>query len=66
VKDEIIKLVDLRHYSSEGKCGVPIVDLKNKLGIEIDELNGFLNELHKEKKIIVRKGINSLLVFKKV
>jgi len=66
VKSEILKLVDLRHYSSDGKCGVPIVDLKNKLGIEIDELNGFLNELHKEKKIIVRKGINSKLIFKKI
>jgi len=66
MKTEILKLVDLRHYSSEGKCGIPIVDLKLKLGIEIGELNGFLSELYKEKKIVVRKGINNLLVFKKV
>lgn len=66
MKYEILKLVDLKHYSSDGKCGVPIIDLKNKLGIEIDELKVFLTELHKEKKIIVRKGINSLLVFKKI
>lgn len=64
MKNEILKLVDLRHDSSEGKCGIPIVDLKLKLGIEIDELNGFLSELHKEKKIFVRKGINGKLIFK--
>lgn len=66
MKDEILKLVDLRHDSSEGKCGIPIVDLKLKLGIEIGELNGFLSELYREKKIIVRKGINYPLIFKKV
>lgn len=66
MKDEILKLVDLKNDSSDGKCGIPIVDLKSKLGIEIDELNGFLSELYKEKKIVVRKGINCPLIFKKV
>lgn len=64
MKDEILKLVDLRHDSSDGKCGIPIVDLKSKLNIDIDELNGFLSELYKEKKIVVRNGINSKLIFK--
>lgn len=65
MKDEILKLVDLRHDSSDGKCGIPIVDLKLKLGIEIEELNSFLSELYKEKKIVVRKGINGSMIFKK-
>lgn len=65
MKDEILKLVDLRHNSSDGKCGIPIVDLKSKLGIDIDELNDILSQLYKEKKIVVRKGINGKLIFKK-
>lgn len=66
LKEEILKLVDLKHDLSEGKCGIPIVDLKLKLGIEIEELNGFLSELYKEKKIVVRKGINGSMIFKKI
>jgi hypothetical protein len=66
VKTEILKLVDLRHDLTDGKCGLPIVDLKNELGITSDELRVFLSELYKEKKIVVRNGINSKLIFKKI
>jgi hypothetical protein len=66
VKTEILKLVDLRHDLTDGKCGLPIVDLKNELGITSDELRVFLSELYKEKKIVVRNGINSKLIFKKM
>ena len=66
MKTEILKLVDLRHDLTDGKCGLPIVDLKNELGITSDELRVFLSELYKEKKIVVRNGINSRLIFKKM
>ena len=66
MKTEILKLVDLRHDLTDGKCGLPIVDLKNELGITSDELRVFLSELYKEKKIVVRNGINSKLIFKKM
>ena len=66
MKTEILKLVDLRHDLTDGKCGLPIVDLKNELGITSDELRVFLSELYKEKRIVVRNGINSKLIFKKI
>jgi len=43
VKSEILKLVDLRHDLTDGRCGLPLVDLKNELGIEYNSPNDNTN-----------------------
>jgi len=64
MKSEIIKLLQDKYDKSNQ--GISIVDLSNGLDLPIDELKKFLNELHKEKKIVVRQGINGKLIYEKV
>lgn len=64
MKSEIIKLLQEKYDKSNQ--GVYIVDLSNGLDLPIAELKKILNELHKEKKIVVRQGINGKLIYEKV
>ena len=64
MKSEIIKLLQDKYDKSNQ--GISIVDLSNSLDLPIDELKKFLNELYKEKKIIVRQGINGKLIYLKI
>ena len=44
---------------------ISIVDFSNGLDLPIAELKKILNELHKEKKIVARQGINGKLIYLK-
>ena len=63
MKSEIIKLLQDKYDKSTQ--GISIVDLSNGLDLPIAELKKILNELHKEKKIVARKGINGKLIYLK-
>lgn len=64
MKSEIIKLLQDKYDKSNQ--GISIVDLSNSLDLPIAELKKNLNELHKEKKITVRQGINGKLIYLKI
>ena len=64
MKSEIIKLLHEKYDKSNQ--GVYIVDLSNGLDLPIAELKKILNELHKEKKIVARQGINGKLIYLKI
>ncbi len=63
MKPKIIKLLQEKYDKSTQ--GISIVDLSNGLDLPIAELKKILNELHKEKKITVRQGINGKLIYLK-
>lgn len=63
MKLKIIKLLQEKYNKTSQ--GISVVDLKNALNLPIDELKIFLNELHKDKKIVVRQGINGKLIYLK-
>ena len=64
MKPKIIKLLQEKYDKSNQ--GISIVDLSNGLDLPIAELKKNLNELHKEKKIVVRQGINGKLIYLKI
>lgn len=64
MKSEIIKLLQEKYDKSNQ--GISIVDLSNSLDLPIAELKKNLNELHKEKKIVARQGINGKLIYLKI
>ena len=64
MKSEIIKLLQDKYDKSTQ--GISIVDLSNGLDLPIAELKKILNELHKEKKIVVRQGINGKIIYLKI
>lgn len=63
MKPQILKLLQEKHDRTSQ--GITVVDLANELNLPIDDLKIFLNELHKEKKIVVRQGINGKLIYLK-
>ena len=63
MKSEIVKLLQEKYDKSTQ--GISIVDLSNILDLPIAELKKILNELHKEKKIVARQGINGKLIYLK-
>jgi len=63
MKSEIIKLLQDKYDKSNQ--GISIVDFSNGLDLPIAELKKILNELHKEKKIVARQGINGKLIYLK-
>jgi len=63
MKPKILKLLQEKYDKTSQ--GISVVDLKNALNLPIDELKIFLNELHKDKKIVVRQGINGKLIYLK-
>ena len=65
MKHRIIELINKKHEESNGSSGISLVDLISILNTTFSELKTTLSEMHKEKKIKVRKGINGFLIFKK-
>lgn len=63
MKTEILKLLQEKYDKSSQ--GVAVVEISNSLNLPISELKIILNELHKEKKISVRQGINGKLIYLK-
>jgi hypothetical protein len=58
-------LIKARQILSQNKCGTTVTFLMMELNISGDEIKELLNELHAEKFIRVRKGINGKLIFLK-
>lgn len=65
MKHRIIELINKKHEESNGSSGISLVDLISILNTNFTELKNTLSEMHKEKTIKVRKGINGFLIFKK-
>ncbi len=64
MKDKILSLLQEKEDSTSQ--GFTIVGLVNILDLPIAELKKILNELHKEKKIVARQGINGKLIYLKI
>lgn len=62
-KEIIVKLIEENHKLTNGSCGMSMIQLKEKSGIDYDNLKQTLNILFQEKKIKVRHGINNKLIF---
>jgi len=63
MKKDLIKFLQDKHNATGGHNGTSLAVLKNVLNIDIIDLKKILNQLHKDEKIVVKKGINSKLVF---
>lgn len=50
---------------NENKCGTTLMFLMEELNLNWNEIKELLNELHAEKFIRIRKGINGKLIFLK-
>ena len=60
---EIQLFIENRQKENGNRCGTPITTLINEFGVPYNELKPILTNLYKEKKIITRKGLNSVLIF---
>ncbi|MDT0689352.1 hypothetical protein RM549_06115 [Salegentibacter sp. F188] len=56
-------LLQIIEENANEKSGISLVQLAVKAGIGIAALKNSLNQMHREKKIRVREGINCDLVF---
>lgn len=59
----LLQIIEDHHSDSGGSCGISMVSLAVKAGISISSISPLLKELHLAKKIKVRDGINSKLLF---
>lgn len=62
--EEALKVIEENHILTNGSCGLSIVELMHRLGLDYQSLKPILNQLFVDKKIIVREGINHKLIFK--
>ena len=60
---EIQLFIESEQKRSNKKCGIPITTIMSEFSIDFKELKPILNNLHQNKKIITRKGLNQLLIF---
>jgi len=58
MKNKVLDLLEKKHKSSGGHCGIKLVDF----GINIKDLKIILNELFKEKKISVHDSPHGKLI----
>ncbi|MFH6944632.1 hypothetical protein [Flavobacterium sp. FlaQc-50] len=63
--EKVRSIVDKKHISSEGRCGLPIPDLQIESNISNEDLKVILRKLYDDKYIKVREGLNGKLIFKK-
>jgi hypothetical protein len=61
--EQLREVILARQTLNENKCGTTLMFLKEELDFNGDELKVLLNELHAEKFIRIRKGINGKLIF---
>ena len=62
---KVKQLIDQKHQSSNGSCGILIPELAISIGVDHQTLNLILRELYAEKYFILKKGINGRMIFKK-
>jgi len=60
---EVQIFIENRQKQNGNFCGTPITTLISEFEVPYSELKPILNNLHQNKKIIVRKGLNQLLIF---
>ncbi len=63
MKQQILDAVKLHYDKTAG--GITLIQLSELLKIEISDLKKLLNELHKEKLIRIRSGVNQKLIYEK-
>jgi hypothetical protein len=63
--EKLRTLIKERQTLSENKCGTTVMFLMEEINLNEDEIKELLNQLHAEKFIRVRKGINGKLIFLK-
>lgn len=63
ISDKLKEVITTRQTLNENKCGTTIIFLMEELNINEAEIKKLLNELHAEKFIRVRQGINQKLIF---
>lgn len=61
MKNEIVEIVSNNFKKTRG--GTTMIELRDGLDLTVDEIKTLLNELHAEKKIRIRQGINQKLIY---
>lgn len=60
---EIQIFIESHQKSNGDKSGLSITTIMSEFSIDFKDLKPILNNLHQNKKIITRKGLNSVLIF---
>lgn len=60
---EIQLFIESEQKRNGNKCGISLTTIMSEFEISYNDLKQILNTLHQNKKIIVRKGLNQLLIF---
>jgi hypothetical protein len=60
---EIQLFIESEQKRNGNKSGTSPTTIQNEFEIPYNDLKQILNTLHQNKKIIVRKGLNQLLIF---
>jgi predicted transcriptional regulator len=60
---EIYQFIRIEQKRSNNKSGINPTTIMQEFSIELKDLKTYLNSLHKEGRIRVRKGINNNLIF---
>jgi hypothetical protein len=63
--DQIKELIVKNQTLSNNSCGTTILYLMNETKLSYNEIIVFLKQLHSEKLIVFKKGINHDLIFLK-
>ena len=63
--EKLREIIIARQTLNENKCGTTLMFLMEELNLNWNEIKELLNELHAEKFIQIRKGINGKLIFLK-
>ena len=66
MEEQVLQQIEEAHNKSKGKCGITIPSIQNNLDLSYKTLRPILEKLYREKKIIIRDGINGKLIFKNV
>lgn len=61
-EDAILEILKEQYERTGGHCGTYLVNIKNNLNIELQDLKEALNKLYKSKKITVHDGIHGRLI----
>jgi hypothetical protein len=65
VKAQILELVNQKHKSSNGSCGIYFTDFLKKLEISLNEFEELIAEMCNDDEIQIREGIHGFMVMKK-
>lgn len=63
---KVKEIIDKKHKSSNGSCGILIPDMAIEIGLSAEVLNPILRELYETKYFVLKQGINGKMIFKKI